>query len=194
MSKPIKESKGNDNLLIRAFHQYLRLLHERPVVTKAATNAVVSGLGNIISQYLAPDPTAKGRINWKSVFAYISFGFFVNGPLIHHFYAFLEKLFPKDTPNAKWKKVLFDRLIFAPPFLLIFLYYVSIVEGHGNKGAVKRIKDTYWMILKLNLSVWSIVQYINMNYIPLKFRTVFGNFCALIWMIFISIKRRQMSS
>ncbi|KAH9503871.1 Peroxisomal membrane protein 2 [Bulinus truncatus] len=193
MGKP-KESKENDNLLIRAFHQYLRLLQERPVVTKAATNAVVSGFGNIISQYLAPDPTFKGRINWKSVFAYSSFGFFVNGPLIHHFYAFLDKLFPKENPNSKWKRVLFDRLIFAPPFLLIFLYYVSIVEGHGNEGAAQRIRSTYWMILKLNITVWSIVQYINMNYVPLKFRTVFGNFCALIWMIFISIKRRQAAS
>lgn len=186
-----KESKGSDNLLSKALQQYVRLLQERPVITKAITNSIVSGFGNIISQYVAPDPTTGGRINWKSVFAYTSFGFFINGPLIHHFYAFLEKMFPKDKPNSKWKRVLFDRLIFAPPFLLIFLYYVSIVEGHGSHGAIKRIKDTYWMILKLNLSVWSIVQYINMNYVPLKFRTLFGNFCALIWMIFISIKRRQ---
>ncbi|XP_059141129.1 peroxisomal membrane protein 2-like [Physella acuta] len=188
-----KSSKKDDGILNKALQQYIRLLQEKPVITKATTNAIVSGVGNIISQIAAPDKSAGGRINWRSVFAYTSFGFLVNGPLIHHFYAFLEKLFPKNQPNSQWKKVLFDRIVFAPPFLLIFLYYVSIIEGHGNKGAVKRIRETYWMILKLNWSVWSIVQYINMNYVPLKFRTLFGNICALVWMVFISIKRRQVS-
>ncbi|BFZ18550.1 hypothetical protein BsWGS_21589 [Bradybaena similaris] len=187
------DKKRSASIISRALREYMRLLQDRPVVTKSSTNAVVAGLGNIISQILAPDQTTAGKINWRSVFAYTTFGFFVNGPLIHHFYIFLEKTFPRDKSGAALKRVLFDRLIFAPPMLLIFLYYASIIEGVGNKGAVKRIKDTYWMILRLNWTVWSIIQYVNMNYIPLKYRTLFGNFFALIWMIFISIKRRQVS-
>jgi len=188
-----KDDKRKKSIISKALAEYIRLLQERPVITKAVTNSVVSGFGNIVSQFISPDVTTGGKINWRSVFAYSSFGFLVNGPLIHHFYVFLEKFLPKNQPNAQIKRVLFDRLVFAPPFLLIFLYYVAIVEGAGQKGAAQRIKDTYWMILKLNWSVWTIIQYININYIPLKFRTVFGNACALVWMVFISIKRRQMA-
>lgn len=38
-------------------------------------SAVVAGLGNIISQILAPDQTTAGKINWRSVFAYTTFGY-----------------------------------------------------------------------------------------------------------------------
>ncbi|XP_005112377.1 peroxisomal membrane protein 2 [Aplysia californica] len=187
------ERKKQDSALSRALAEYVRLLQDRPVITKAITNGVVSGFGNLLSQVLAPDVSTGGRMNWRSVFAYSSFGFLVNGPLIHHFYVYLEKIMPKNRPNAGIKRVLFDRFIFAPPFLLLFLYYVSIVEGAGQEGAVKKIKEQYWMILKLNWTVWSVVQYININFVPLKFRTLFGNLCALVWMVFISVKRRQMA-
>ncbi|BFZ05429.1 hypothetical protein BsWGS_08468 [Bradybaena similaris] len=190
-SKEKKNRPNNYGILHRVVSEYARLLQDRPVITKAATNAVVSGFGNIISQVLAPDPATGGRINWRSVLAYSSFGFLINGPIVHHFYAFLERAFPKSTPNATLKRVLVDRFAFAPPFLLLFLYYVSLFEGAGNKGAIMKIKSTYWLILKLNWSAWTFVQYININHVPLKYRTVFGNLCSLIWMVFISIKRRQ---
>ncbi|KAK3710507.1 hypothetical protein RRG08_021322 [Elysia crispata] len=190
---PIK-NEIQEGLLTRAFKEYVRLLAERPVITKAVTNSIISAFGNVVSQILAPDPTTGGKINWRSVFAYSSFGFLVNGPLIHHFYAYVEKILPKDKPNVAIKRVLFDRFVFAPPFLLLFLYYVAIVEGAGNEGAVRKIKETYWLILKLNWAVWSFVQYFNMNYVPLKFRTVFGNLCALVWMITISVLRRRMAA
>ena len=37
-------------------------------------SACVSALGTVISQLIVADPRAKGRINWRSVFAYTSFG------------------------------------------------------------------------------------------------------------------------
>uniref|UniRef100_A0A0B7AHZ9 Peroxisomal membrane protein 2 n=1 Tax=Arion vulgaris TaxID=1028688 RepID=A0A0B7AHZ9_9EUPU len=190
MDKPSDKIKDN-SLLKRALLEYFRLLQDRPVITKAATTAVVSAVGNILSQILAPDPATGGKINLRSVAAYSSFGFLVSGPLVHHFYAFLEKAIPKNSKNATLKRVLMDRLIFAPPLLLLFLYYVAILEGAGNKGAVKKIQSTYWMILKLNWTVWTFVQYININHVPLKYRTVFGNLCSLVWMTFISVKRRR---
>jgi len=192
MSSPDAKKK-NDNLLSKALAEYVRLLQDRPVITKAITNAVVSGFGNIVAQIVAPDLSNGGRLKWRSIFAYSSFGFLVNGPLIHHFYVYLEKVLPKSGKNAGIKRLLFDRFVFAPPFLLLFLYYVSIVEGAGQVGAIKKIKETYWMILKLNWSVWSIIQYVNINHIPLKYRTLFGNACGLIWMVYISLKNRQMA-
>ncbi|XP_025092143.1 peroxisomal membrane protein 2-like [Pomacea canaliculata] len=189
MSLSKGEKKGN--IFEKALTEYLRLLQRRPVVTKAVTNALVSGLGTIISQLIVKDSRAKGRIYWRSVFAYMSFGLIVSGPITHHLYAFMEKYFPREKKYSSLKRLLFDRLVFAPPFLLAFLYYVSIAEGSGHDAAMEKLKQVYWMILKLNWTVWSVVQYITVNYIPLKFRTLFGNLCGLVWMIFLSVKRRQ---
>ncbi|KAK7087830.1 peroxisomal membrane protein 2-like [Littorina saxatilis] len=190
----VSKDAKDGNIFERALKEYVRLLQQRPVLTKSVTNACVSALGTTISQLIAPDPRTNGKINWRSVFAYTSFGFVVNGPLIHHMYAFMEKHMPRDKKYSAIKRLLFDRLIFAPPFLLIFLYYVAIVEGAGTDAAIQKIKDTYWTILKLNWTVWTGIQYINVNYIPLKFRTVFGNACALIYLVVVTILRRRSAS
>lgn len=53
---------------------------------------------------------------------------FFTGPLSHYFYAWLQKTFPgKDVPTSI-KKILCDRLVFAPPYLLIFFYLLGIIE------------------------------------------------------------------
>lgn len=183
------------NVFDKALKEYLRLLQKRPILTKSVTNAVVSGLGTIVSQLIVADPRAKGgRIFWRNVLAYTSFGFVVNGPVMHHLYSFMERRMPKEEKFSTLKRLVFDRLIFAPPYLLIFLFYVAIVEGASPQAAVQKIKDIYWTILKLNLSVWTVIQYININYVPFKFRTVFANFCALIYIMVVSIIRRKAAS
>ena len=49
---------------------------------------------------------------------------------------------------------------------------MHIFQGAGQKGAIARIKASYWMILKLNWTVWTLIQYININHIPLKVNVV----------------------
>ncbi|KAJ8312223.1 hypothetical protein KUTeg_009596 [Tegillarca granosa] len=66
------------------------------------------------------------------------------------------------------KRVILDRFIFTPPFILLFLYVVTILEGHGHEAAITKIKETYWTILKLNWRIWTIFQFINVNYVPQK--------------------------
>ena len=41
-------------------------------------------------------------------------------------------------------------------------------QGAGSQAAIQKIKETYWTILKLNWTVWTVIQYINVNHVPLK--------------------------
>lgn len=189
MSFSKEEKKGN--IFDRALKEYVRLLQQRPVLTKSVTSACVSGLGATISQLIVADPSAKGRINWRNVFAYVSFAFVINGPLFHHLYVFLEKQLPRDKKSSAIKRLLFDRLIFTPPYLAVFLYWLARAEGAGQAAAIQRLKAAYWTILKMNWVVWTLIQYINFNYVPLKFRTIFGNLCGLIYLVVVSILRRR---
>jgi hypothetical protein len=59
------------------------------------------------------------------------FRFVVSGPLIHKFYILLDKMMPpkkEKTALDGIKRVIVDRLVFAPPFLLMFLYVITILE------------------------------------------------------------------
>lgn len=63
---------------------------------------------------------------------FLHFRFVVSGPLIHQFYILLDKMMPpkkeKATALDGIKRVIVDRLVFAPPFLLLFLYVITILE------------------------------------------------------------------
>ncbi|KAL8577500.1 hypothetical protein ACOMHN_023473 [Nucella lapillus] len=122
-----KEAKKG-NIFERALNEYVRLLQQRPVLTKSVTSACVSGFSAAVSQLIVADPSTKGRIHWRNVFAYGSFGFLINGPVFHHLHLFLEKQMPRGRGASLIPRLLLDRLVVAPPYLAIFLYWLARVE------------------------------------------------------------------
>lgn len=54
--------------------------------------------------------------------------FFFTGPLSHFFYLFMEHWIPPEVPWAGLKRLLLDRLLFAPAFLLLFFLVMSFLE------------------------------------------------------------------
>ncbi|XP_060600498.1 peroxisomal membrane protein 2-like [Ruditapes philippinarum] len=158
-----------------------------------SNSASVSALGNFISQKVAPHP--DGKVKWRSVASYATFAFCLSAPIIHYFYIFLEKIQPrKEKPSQidNIKRLLIDRFLFTPPFILLFLYVVTILEGQGSAVAMEKIRTQFWTILKMNWKVWTIFTFINVNYIPVRYRVLFGNMVGLFWSVFVAVKRRQM--
>ncbi|OWF53885.1 peroxisomal membrane protein 2-like [Mizuhopecten yessoensis] len=196
MSHSKEEKKREPNAAEKMLMAYLKSLQERPILTKACTSGTISAFGNFLAQVIVPNQENGGKIVWRSVFAYGAFGFCISGPLIHKFYQMLDQIMPKKKDAAMLdgiKRVLMDRLICAPPFLLLFLYIVPILEGSGHAAAVKKIKETFLPVLLMNWRVWTIFQFININYIPMKYRVLFGNALALVWTVYLATKRRQMA-
>ena len=58
------------------------------------------------------------------------------GPSVHYFHAWLERNFPKGSRNAALKKLLLDRTLFCPTYLLIYLYLLALFEVSGKYTAV----------------------------------------------------------
>lgn len=54
--------------------------------------------------------------------------FFFAGPLSHYFYLFLERAVPPDVPLAGILRLLLDRVLFAPAFLLLFFVVMNFLE------------------------------------------------------------------
>ncbi|GCB61334.1 hypothetical protein scyTo_0014319, partial [Scyliorhinus torazame] len=112
------------------------------------------------------------------------------GPLSHYFYHYLDKLIPSNVPYSQIKRLLLDRLMFAPAFLALFFVVVSLLEGKNLKSLKDKMQTGYWTALKMNWKVWTIFQYININYVPAQFRVLFANMVALFWYAYLaSIKR-----
>ncbi|EDO32785.1 predicted protein [Nematostella vectensis] len=186
------KNKKSKTLLEQLIVQYSYYLQTHPILTKSITSAITSGLGQLVSQLAAKRATGQ-NINYRAIAAFSGFGFLVTGPLVHYFYNYLEQFVPRGVPFSKAKKLFIDRLIFSPPFYLLFFYIVAIFEGKSNKEAIARIKANYWGALKMSLKVWPLVQFVNFTYIPVQYRVLFANLVALFWSIYLSTKTSVVS-
>ncbi|XP_012512721.1 PREDICTED: peroxisomal membrane protein 2 [Propithecus coquereli] len=172
----------------RALAQYLLLLRLYPVLTKAATSGVLSALGNFLAQMIEK-MRKKGNsasLDVSGPLRYAVFGFFFTGPLSHYFYLLLEHWIPSEVPLAGVRRLLLDRLLFAPAFLLLFFLIMNLLEGQDAVAAVAAVRVHFWPALTMNWRVWTPVQFVNINYIPLQFRVLFANLVALFWYAYLA--------
>ncbi|KAF6278347.1 peroxisomal membrane protein 2 [Rhinolophus ferrumequinum] len=112
--------------------------------------------------------------------------FFFTGPLSHYFYLFLERWVPPEVPLAGVLKLLLDRVLFAPAFLLLFFVVMNFLEGRDAAALAARVRSGFWPALQMNWRVWTPVQFINVNYVPLQFRVLFANLVALFWYAYLA--------
>ncbi|KAM3939634.1 peroxisomal membrane protein 2 [Leptodactylus fuscus] len=189
-SKPIPDRAPLHTALLRT---YLQLLHSRPILTKALTSAILSALGNLLSQCIERKRQSKSalkHVDLVSPLRFAAYGLFFTGPLSHYFYLFLEQWIPSSTPLAGLRRLLLDRLIIAPAFLLLFFVVINFLEGKNLTSLKRTLKERYWSSLKMNWKVWTPFQFINVNYVPVQFRVLFANMVALFWYTYLASTRK----
>ncbi|KAM6165813.1 peroxisomal membrane protein 2 isoform 1-T1 [Erethizon dorsatum] len=154
----------------RALTRYLLLLRLYPVLTKAATSGILSALGNFLAQMIKKKQKIEDSQNLdvRGPLRYAVYGFFVTGLLSHYFYLFLERWVPPEVPLASIKRLLLDRLLFAPAFLLLFFLAMSLLEGKDAAAFATWVRSSFWPALRMNWRVWTPVQFVNINYVPLQ--------------------------
>ncbi|XP_039735129.1 peroxisomal membrane protein 2 isoform X1 [Pteropus medius] len=184
----LRAEAGLGALARRALAGYLRLLQLYPVLTKAATSGILSALGNFLAQMIkkwkkegcSQKPDVSGPVR------YAIFGFFFTGPLSHYFYLLMEHWIPPEVPLAAVKRLLLERLLFAPAFLCLFFVVMNFLEGKAAAACAATMRSRFWPALQMNWRVWTPVQFINVNYVPLQFRVLFASLVALFWYTYLA--------
>ncbi|MEJ1281891.1 peroxisomal membrane protein 2 isoform X2 [Cricetulus griseus] len=170
----------------RALAQYLLLLKLYPVFTKAVSSGILSAVGNLLAQMIEK----KQKNDSQSLDVSGLLRFFVTGPLSHYFYLFMEYWIPPGVPLATVKRLLLDRLLFAPTFLLLFFLIMNLLEGKDVSAFASKMRSGFWPALQMNWRMWTPLQFININYVPLQFRVLFANMAALFWYAYLASLRK----
>ncbi|KAK1806898.1 hypothetical protein P4O66_005384, partial [Electrophorus voltai] len=160
-------------LLTGLVQRYLHLLKKYPIITKSVTSGVLSALGNLISQALDAKKKHKGgqpvhEFDVHGPVRFAIYGLAVTGPVSHYFYHLLEVLFPAAAPYTTLKRLLLERLVFAPAFLFLFFIVMNALEGKTMPDLQHKVKTRYWTALKMNWKVWTPFQFVNVNYVPVQ--------------------------
>lgn len=91
----------------------------------------------VISWLKSNRSTVKSR--WGLTFPFGS-RLLLTGPLSHYFYQLMEVWMPTTDPYCIVKRLLLDRLVFAPGFLFIFYLVMNILEV----GVGLHVSDPGW--------------------------------------------------
>jgi len=122
------------------------------------------------------------------------YGFAITGPMFHWWYGFLEKLVANQSLPPRisiFLKILLDRLLLTPPFLLFSLGFIQYFQNFSATTTIANIRNSYAAALFTNWRVWTVAQGINFTYVPLEYRVLFGNLVALWWNIYLSLATAQ---
>ncbi|KTF97655.1 hypothetical protein cypCar_00039112 [Cyprinus carpio] len=170
-------------------------MHSGHFVTYRRSPAAPCGASPFSSQWLwvSDDSVRKASLQEAlSSSAYLLFYERVQrpGPVSHYIYHLLEVLLPNTVPYCLIKRLLLERLIFAPAFLLLFYVIMNALEGKTLADLQNKIKTSYWPAMKMNWKVWTPIQFININYVPVQFRVLFANLVALFWYAYLSSVRK----
>ncbi|XP_071849288.1 peroxisomal membrane protein 2-like [Apostichopus japonicus] len=168
---------------------YLKLLKERPLLTKSVSSGVIAAVGDIIAQKIVLRDSSPLTVRQTGAFAIL--GLCYSGPLAHYFYSWLDQFIPKDVSYYAIKRIIADRFVIAPPYLLVFFYLLGLLEGIGHTASVDKIRTTFWTALKMNWKIWTVLQFINLNYVPIQFRVLFQSCIAFVWTICLAVYRRS---
>nr|CAD7593632.1 unnamed protein product [Timema genevievae] len=113
------------------------------------------------------------------------------GTIPHWFFLTLDKLVPSNVPNFQMKRVLIERLLFAPLFHAWTLYVLARLEGKTHKQAVGNLYQVWAPIVRANWQWLTVPMLLNIVFVPSMLRSVVSSLIAFFWIIFIANKRRQ---
>lgn len=160
---------GVTSVITTGFENYTLSLQQSPLLTKSLTSCVISMLGELIGSYMRErnngglrDPVNSAKALYEKARRLAVFGFYglvITGPFFHWWYGFIERIVSswKLSPTLSIiMKILLDRLIATPPFLLFTLAYLQYFFTFSPEKTIQAIKNTFAVSLFTN---WKVSQW-----------------------------------
>ncbi|XP_057320501.1 peroxisomal membrane protein 2 [Microplitis mediator] len=156
---------------------YMNNLYNNPIKTKAITSCLIATFGN----YIAQKTRGVKEIDHDVLSAYGLFGLLFGGPVPHYFYKIIYKYF--KHPLAI---LLIERLLYTPCFQVLSLYMLSRFEGKSHQQSCTNLQRLYWPVLSANLKYLTLLQFINIRYVPPMLKVLVVNIIGLAWTIYLA--------
>lgn len=173
-----------------ALAAYQSLLERCPILTKAATSAVLFFGGDVGAQCIEhgriPDSFDTRRTVRMTLWGGLFFA-----PLAHGWFNLLEKLVKASGTSGVVQRVAWDQLTWTPVINVAFFTYTGLSEGRDLRGTALSVKEKMWPTLRVNWVVWPVVQAVNFSLVPLQFRVLFVNIVGLFWSGFLSLQANK---
>lgn len=173
---------GGGNPFLRLASLYLSAQSRWPIRTKAASTLVLSVLGDLVAQRIAARRAGVPfSLDGRRTAAVGAWAFCFMGPVLHHWFGALDRVFVGRGRAAVGAKVACDQLLFAPPFNAAFIGGVGALEGETR--VVARVRGAIGETLRANWMLWPAAQAVNFALVPREWQMIYVNTVALGWSV-----------
>ncbi|GLI62360.1 hypothetical protein VaNZ11_004979 [Volvox africanus] len=173
----------------RAWAAYERSLRKHPVMTQAATSALLWGLGDAMAQRI--ENRGRGGIDARRVALTAAFGGAVIGPAGHGWYLMLERLVMQLGLACSMKsmllKVTADNLLYSPCYVLAFFAYGCMaIDGLSPAIFVEKMREEFMPTMLAEALVWPPYMAFVFSRVPVKHQLLAVNVATLFDVCFLS--------
>jgi hypothetical protein len=159
--------------------------------TKSITSCTIAIIGEIIGSVVKSKISDKEfTIDYNRLRVFGLYGLLVTGPVLHWWYGLLEKIVRNMGYIGHTKtlvKLLLDRVIFGPPFVLLTVIFIQYLQNFSIEKTIKYIQNSYFDVLRINETVWTVAQTMNFEVIPVEFQVLFVNAVSIGWNTYLSL-------
>jgi len=171
---------------ITNFGQFLFRRHL--FVSNLTISFSLSGLGDLIQQGLEQ---SKGRWNVRRTFQMSTAFGLTSGLLCHHWYNYLDRVFPGRGLRVVLRKVAWDQIVFSPVCIAACLLVSASLEHQDCRTALKQTVQLGSRLYLAEWIIWPPAQFLNFAFLPTRFRVLYDNLISLIFDTYTSYVKHE---
>ncbi|CAK4085838.1 unnamed protein product [Aphanomyces euteiches] len=172
---------------------YSRLLQTHPLLTKSITTWIVVGAGDALAQTISSDD----EISLRRVAAMSLHGLLIQGPALHVWFGFLERMFPGKSVQTVVSKIAAQQFLYAPWNISSYTAWAAYFQA-SNQPGVNAVDVAIESAVTKLPSIWMDGNYfwvpVNLfmfGFVPVQLRPVAQNGGSIVWTAYLSYRANQ---
>jgi len=194
-----------------AWRAYRWALQAHPFKTKALTTSGITGLSDVLLQFYEKGSSQEDRcllgmqgatvvqnavdmqgasvpsfrlpdVEWSRTLTLAAVGFFYSGPVNHIWFATLEKFVrTQNHMRSVSLKLMIDQALFVPSAISGYMIVRGFFEQKTLPQIHQQLEEKLSVATQAAWQFWPMVNIVSFSLVPLMYRVLFGNVCALFW-------------
>eukprot|EP00198_Chlamydomonas_reinhardtii_P005718 XP_001695054.1 predicted protein [Chlamydomonas reinhardtii] len=188
----ISGGAGGFNPLSRAWNAYERSLRRHPVLTQAASSALLWGLGDAMAQRIEARCSGVAQPDGRRTALTAAFGGGIIGPSGHAWYQALDSLVLRcglvgSSRRAMLLKVVLDNLVYSPAYVLAFFAFGCLAIDRLSPAEFKeQLRSQFVPTMLAEALVWPPYMALVFSRVPVPHQLLAVNVATLFDVCFLS--------
>lgn len=174
----------------RTLHDYQRLLHVYPLLSRAITAGIIFLFADTIAQLLNRPRQKPFSTTFSPARAlrYSAYGLFLMGPFLYVWYDAMHRFGPPDDLHGALLKAVVESLVLEPICLIMYMVYDVVMLRRSLWYLKQNLRRRLFPIWFSNTLYWFPANFANYYVGTPDMRVIFSNTCSLFWNIYFSDK------